>query len=268
MGGTQDRLAFDRPPVREVRLAFMFGTVGKLRSAYIGGLYDRWRAEYPDVMESPPVQPFNRSDLTQATDEDYMFLSEDSAWPIPLTTFENSETGKKIVFQADRFAINWDFESSESDSYPGFDSLGDELVARFAEFSAQLKETPAGAPQLTHVECLYINEISGITPRQFAHGLLTDWRESDEIPAATNEYESSSFRQHFHLEGLETGVWVVVAPAKGDAKGGTELSIRVLREVSSSDADWRTELESCHEVENEQFLASTSRKMREAWGER
>ena len=47
---------FTDPPLNEVVLSIQFAALSKLKSAHIGLLWNRLRAQYPNVTEQPPIQ--------------------------------------------------------------------------------------------------------------------------------------------------------------------------------------------------------------------
>ena len=256
------RLAFERPPVREVRLAIIFGTLQPFRLTYVAGLYDSWRDQYPDVAERPPLRPFNGSE----DDFGLELLTDDGGWPTPYTTLADPRSGRRISFQGDRFAINWLFGDGGASEYPGFENLADELVTRFAEFSGRLASSPAGAVQITHVECTYENYIVDIPSGDYARRMLTGW--SGDLPANAVVYEDVVMSQHIHFDESDDGVWVGTSPINDDVhKQGTSLTLRSLRVLTGAQPDLRHELKQCHDLEIKQFLASTSPEMRDSWGE-
>jgi hypothetical protein len=256
-----NQLRLERPPVREVRLAYIFGTVGRFRASYVGGLYDQWRERYPEASEGAPLRPFNRRDT------DYEFLSEDGTWPVPFTTYADPTSGRNVSFQSDRFAITWEFGPDAATQYPGFDALAKELNERFSEFSDRLANSPAGPVQITHTECQYVNRVEGVSPRGYAKGLLLGWESVEDLDSEENALESVIFSQHLHFDDSDDGIWISISPAEGE-KQGTELILRSLHMVTDSEAVWRDELNAAHDLEIQHFISSTSQSMREAWGER
>src|SRR6266478_6911670 len=102
VGRPSDLPDFDRPPVNEVILSIQFAALEKMKSAHIGLLWARFRAQYPDVIEQGPInavfETFGAPPLPGPPIRFEQFLSP----PMPRYWFEKSGTPDLLQVQQDR----------------------------------------------------------------------------------------------------------------------------------------------------------------------
>lgn len=260
MGESNTKLKFKRPPVRSVRLVFYLRSADHLTADQIGGLYEVWRPEYPEVVQSPPRAPVAEDPRAVA------FVGEDDYWPLPFTEMENPKTGQTLFFQDDRFGIVWNFDPDleEAPEYPGFDQLSRELLAQFERFCEAVKRSGGGELTVNVAECSYTNEIPDMAIDRYAYGILTKWSGAD--------YESDpalrdgvGFSRHYHFaEDPNKPIWVSAVALAPD----TGMRLWITTHVASDDSlDPDVAIQTAHENLMSTFLNWTSDEMRHGWGE-
>lgn len=259
MGERGSTLSFSTPPVRSVRLAFYFETAERLTAAHTSALFELWRPEYPEIVQSPPRAP-----VTEPT-QDIGFIGQDDYWPLPFTEMENPDSGKSIFFQDDRFGVLWNFDPDldRAPAYPGFDELRKELLARFERFCDAVKSSGGSEVRVQIAECTYTNEMPDVAIDQYAFGILTHWAQGYE--SAPSVREGTMFSRHYHFEGdPDRPVWVSASAAGPD----TGMTLRITtRHEAEEELSPVAGIEAAHEDLITTFVQWSSDEMRQGWGQ-
>ncbi|MEU5985074.1 TIGR04255 family protein [Streptomyces sp. NPDC047434] len=260
-----DTLRFDRPPVREVTLALMLEPLSKLQTLDLAPLRVEWRSEYPILQEATPQAPWRAADR-----DGVEFVRSGLAWPMGLCTFSTASGDKSVRFQQDRFMITWSF-GEESPEYPGFATLKNELLSRFAEYCKLAAESAKSVPVVRRVDVQYVNLIQELSAQDAMAGILTGWSSPAQFPFRNPDY--SGFRIHYHESELNPNVNVLIGvdsaggeSPEGEFTSSSTLTLEAEGQVDA-DSDYVEMLEASHGVLTSAFLEVTSDSMRKNWGE-
>jgi uncharacterized protein (TIGR04255 family) len=198
---------FERPPVNEVILSIQFAALEKMKSAHIGLLWARFRAQYPDVSEQAPINAvFETFGTTPESEPAIPFLQFFSP-PMPRYWFEKSGTPELLQIQQDRIIHNWRKHEDEP-IYPRYEALRDRFKTEVDQFIAFLQEEKLGELRPNQCEVTYTNIIE-LPNSDRAHNRLQDitslWagRLGEELDA---DFESASAQLRFKLLDAEKPV--------------------------------------------------------------
>jgi uncharacterized protein (TIGR04255 family) len=150
---------FERPPVTEVVLSIQFATLEKLKSFHIGLLWNRFRAEYPDVSEQATISAVFEAfgapspQLGPAVQFE-QFLSA----PMPRYWFEKRGTPDLLQVQQDRIIHNWRKHEEEA-IYPRYEALRDHFKKEVSQFAEFLDSEKIGELRPNQCEVTYTNVI-------------------------------------------------------------------------------------------------------------
>ena len=158
VGRSKDLPDFERPPLHEVVLSVQFATLEKLKSVHIGLFWARFRAQYPDVTEQPPINPEFEVFGTPPQPGPRIQFEQFLAPPMPRYWFEKSGTPDLLQVQQNRIIHNW--RKLEDDSiYPRYETVRDQFRVEVDQFVSFLAEEKLGELRPNQCEVTYTNLI-------------------------------------------------------------------------------------------------------------
>jgi uncharacterized protein (TIGR04255 family) len=160
---------------------------------YIGLLWERFKADYPNVEEQGPINP---------TFETFGALQAAPPNSIQLMPFDQmarfwfvSESQNELVqVQRDRFIHNWRARRPE-DQYPRYEALRTKFESEILKFEEFISESKLGSIQINQCEVSYINVIGPDLDDDATKNIdkiFTVWRE-----AYSDKYLKHSERSRF-----------------------------------------------------------------------
>jgi uncharacterized protein (TIGR04255 family) len=148
---------FDRPPVNEVILSIQFAALEKMKSAHIGLLWARFRAQYPDAREQGTINAVFETFGTPSQPERIRFEQFLSP-PMPRYWFEKSGTPDLLQVQQDRIIHNWR-KHEDQPIYPRYETLRDRFNTEVNQFVSFLDDEKIGELRPNQCEVTYTNII-------------------------------------------------------------------------------------------------------------
>ncbi|OXS33884.1 hypothetical protein CHR28_17625 [Streptomyces sp. XY006] len=260
-----EQLRFERPPVHAVSLALLFDTLPKLQTLDLAQLRVDWREDYPILRESTPMPAWQASEQ-----DDVEFVRSGLSWPMALCSLTTEAGDREVRFQQDRFVLKWNLSDGEN-SYPGYQALKAELLAKFDQFSKLSQSVSGVLPRVKRADVTYTNKIPGVSAHQAMAGVLTGWKSESSFPFRVPDY--CGFRVHYDESELDPRVAVLIGvdsavtePSDGEFTEGASLIIDAESQVDTED-DFTDRMDRAHEVVAGAFLEVTSDGMRSQWGE-
>src|SRR5688572_10898081 len=119
---TQEKLKnlpdYSRPPINEVVCGIHFEHLHGLLNPFLGILWDKYKPEYKNCLEVPPLMP-----IIESFDTRSLQVRGDFDLPqLPRTWFVHSNENEIIQIQRDRFLHNWR-EVRPEDIYPRYKKI-------------------------------------------------------------------------------------------------------------------------------------------------
>ncbi len=146
---------YERPPVKEVICGVTFKTLKGLLAPHLGILWDRFKPDYAQCDQKPPLAPvMERFDGPQRVEVKLSDLP-----PLPRVWFIHQNENGIIQIQQDRFIHNWR-KVREADEYPRYETVFAMFQAYLAEFISVLDEEAIGEVEPLQYEMTYVNEMS------------------------------------------------------------------------------------------------------------
>src|ERR1700730_18245 len=149
---------FERPPVNEVILSIQFATLEKMKSAHIGLLWARFRAQYPDVSEQGPINAVFETFGAPPQPGPHIRFEQFLSPPTPRYWFEKSGTPDLLQVQQNRIIHNWRKHGDEP-IYPRYETLRDRFETEVNQFISFLDEEKIGELRPNQCEVTYMNII-------------------------------------------------------------------------------------------------------------
>jgi uncharacterized protein (TIGR04255 family) len=250
---------FEEPPVREVALTVFFERIPTLQALNLAQLRVNWGASYPKVGEVPPRLPIRGR-------QSYLeYLSTNSFWPMPLTTFTNNRGDQAIELQSDRFSLVWRFDEGPK-AYPGYNVLSQELLTRFREFREGIAESVLAEVKVTDAILSYTNHVAGYKPESLALGILTGWVHDLSITASA---DVASLKLHYcsPYKDDDAALTVVVDQPKSDENEEPASSLELEASISIRDGqDLEKRIRTAHDLLGQKFLDIANDDLRRRWG--
>ena len=164
----QKKLDFVQPPVDEVVLSVLFGSLDKFLAPHLGQIWNEFKQEgFVNIMEQPPVPPVVETFPTSIQGPQ---LRINNLPDLARTWFIHEDDSKIIQVQRDRFMFNWR-KTESSPTYPGFLTIFDEFEDLYNRFRQIIKEQRIGEINPLQYELTYID--------QLFHG--SGWHSLDDI---------------------------------------------------------------------------------------
>jgi uncharacterized protein (TIGR04255 family) len=149
---------FANPPVVEVAVAVGFQPLAGLRVVDLGGLWERYQADFPNVVEQPPIEmTTERFDGLGAPPS--MSFALMAAPPIPRLWFLNGDESQLIQVQNNWFARNWRKMPTGGD-YPRYPTIRDRFRDDLSTFLDYIRAGKLGEFKPTQCEITFINHIA------------------------------------------------------------------------------------------------------------
>ena len=255
---------FKEPPVTSVSLVVFFEPVEGLMTSHLSSIREKWRGKYPRVSERPPLPP-------RGMGENRLELLPLDEWAFPYTTFYDESRENAVAIQNDRFVQSWSFapnEDSDSEAYPGFDSIRSDLEKGFSEFCSLVKAELSIDVIPTGSECAYHNHLGVRMPiEQAIAGFANKWLN---VPEAAPTSRAIHGTATIHLQVPEYADECSVAlHLHVDDDQEVTLSIRSTYSVEPDDEEEQGSLGGiniAHEQLINSFIEYTSQQMQERWG--
>lgn len=147
---------FLAPPVIEVALAVQFDALPELGAAETGALWSRYRKEYPETEDQPPIpqatESFDPPRPKAVKFKVVQGVPETRCW------FKNRTGTELIQVQKDRFVFNWRQHGSE-ESYPRYEQVRAKFATHFRTFELFLKGRQLGRVVPNQCTVTYVNNI-------------------------------------------------------------------------------------------------------------
>lgn len=148
---------FDSPPVVETVLSVQFEPLPLLQAAYLGLLWNEYRASFPKTEERPPLEPVVERFPDHPTDRVGLKLQAVENFPSPRMWFINEKGSEMIQVQSDRFIKNW--REVDEDPYPHYENFRPNFDRDYAIFREFLAKNALGKPRVNQCEVTYVNHI-------------------------------------------------------------------------------------------------------------
>jgi hypothetical protein len=234
-----DLPSFDRPPVVETVLGVQFRPLEKLRNAHLGAFWKCLGADWPTVIDAPPLEPT------------YELFGEAAMWVLPrgglrLTSdpaarlqIRNKTNDAMIQVQNGRFHYNWLGQGCvEYTRYKNIRPQFDQKLRKFEQF---LSDEAVGELAPDQWEITYVNHLPKGTvwhgpadwPDLFV-GLPGIWARPTVV-----RLESLGGEWHFEIEPQRGRLHVGIAHTRAAASDGGEL-LRLVLTARGSAADDRS----------------------------
>lgn len=153
-----DLPSFERPPVNEVVLSIQFASLPLFRNVHGGLLWERFRNDYPDVSEQPPLpvmfETFGGMQTPPPAFEFQALLTP----PIARFLFEASDGRELVQIQPDRILHNWR-KKEEGDEYPRYEAIRSRFQDEVAKLADFLAAENLGDLRPNQCEVIYVNTI-------------------------------------------------------------------------------------------------------------
>lgn len=178
-GGTMlaEPVHFENPPVAEVAMGLLFPPLQKLTGPHLGVLWDRWKSDFTQFGEAPPLSP--TIELKQGSASPSIQLSISNLPPLPRTWYLSKDGQKLIQVQRDRYVYNWRKADAQT-VYPQYHATFVQFMQRLVEFRGFLAEYELGSAEAIQYELIYVDHIAAdaseaaVSPTQLARRVFPD----------------------------------------------------------------------------------------------
>lgn len=249
---TNSRFHLEQPPVKRVALTVNFKAEPRLQGWHLDTFFHSLSSRYLSRQEVAP----HPGDGHGA----YEVLPSMGGWPIPKTEFAGDE--RSLSVQGDELEVAWNFGDNDEKHYPGFDSLIEELEQVLKDLVGSVEEHGVSiAPH--EVECLYVNEIDGLSAPDLAVGVLTDWADVQARVVPEEGYVGVRLHGCGNTEEHHCSSYVMV---DSNDDGPPVLSFRVGRALDEDESAAKA-MRQAHEELIGLFCSHTPDRLRAQWGE-
>lgn len=154
---------YDRPPVDEVAIGYLFLPVLGYSDSLVGAFWQTVRSDYPRTEAQPRVEaPLESLDPkappAQQTIVPPVAPDQGRTW------FISANDEFVVQIQNSRFFINW---RKRHDEYPHFDQIRPRFMSLFRDYARFLEENGCGRPGVQQLEVSYINWIPDMLVSEF-----------------------------------------------------------------------------------------------------
>lgn len=158
MGTTQKSLInYENPPVVEVVCGILFESIRNFLAPHIGLLWEKFRPEYPECREAPPLTPTIETFEREPSSRKLEFEISETP-PLPRIWFVHENENGLIQVQRNRFLHNWR-KIRPSDEYPRYYYVIEMFRKQLSQFKSFLQENNLGEISPLQYEMTYINHI-------------------------------------------------------------------------------------------------------------
>lgn len=263
--------SFTNPPVREVGVAVMMSGLG-VGHVHLGLLWERFRAEYPQVEIKGPV-PQQVEFLDTVAEAPGIQFELLDAPPVPRAWFVSSDGTEVVQVQNDRIGFNWR-RVTGTEVYPRFPQVRarfEQAIGTVTKFVEDQALSLAAVP--VQCEVVYSNEIPAMGA--LGHGdpdpVLRLWKPVDDVYPGPAEDVRFMTRHRLPKDERVAGgrLIVEVQPVMRltDSEPVYLLSLTVRgAPVGATTADILSFVDFGHEVIVRAFASITTPGMHEEWG--
>ena len=150
------RPEYEAPPVVEVVLSLQFKKLPGLQVPQLGGLWQRFRREFPVTEDKPPIQRIKES---FEPPKPAAIQWEIDTEPVPPRCWFKSRDGSEMIqVQQDRFIFNWQ-RTEEGGDYPRYSHVRERFEQNFAVFLSYAKNLRIGPIEIDQCEVTYVNHL-------------------------------------------------------------------------------------------------------------
>ncbi len=147
---------FEKPPIVEVVCGIQFDELGSLLAPHLGLLWEKYKADYPDCQEVPPLaRAIERFDEVVSPD---IGIDLTGKPPLPRIWFVHSKQHGLIQVQRDRFLHNWK-RVEQGEDYPRYEAVIGMFRDRLSTFEQFISENALGEIKPQQYEITYVNHI-------------------------------------------------------------------------------------------------------------
>lgn len=157
LNAKRDLPDYANPPVIEVALSIQFERLTKLRAAYLGLLWQEYRANFPKTEEHPPRDPVVES--FGAFTPPQIRVEVQTVMPVPRVWFVNQPGTQLIQVQQDCFVHNWRKVGISTEVYPRYESIRRTFQDELETFERFLEREELGRITPFQAEITYVNHI-------------------------------------------------------------------------------------------------------------
>jgi uncharacterized protein (TIGR04255 family) len=265
---------FTAPPLSEVVLSIQFAALTNLKSAHVGLLWNRLRADYPNVTEQPPIQTTFETFGVPPKQIPVMQIETFLSPPLPRYWFEHVGLPDLFQLQQDRIVHNWRQQSDYSRAYPRYESVKTRFEKEIELFVNWLSDEKLGELQPNQCEVTYTNIISlpsGASLHNELESVTPIWagKFSEDSP---NKLENANIQMSFlfsHDDKPAGRVYVTFQPAFRQSDRSPVIKLELTargRPRGESIADALAFLDIEREQVVRTFAAVTSTEMHKLWG--
>lgn len=145
---------FKKPPVSEVVLGVQFNKLARLDSLQMGGLWEKFRNEYPNNKSMPSLD--QKIEEFELSERPGIKFSVEHEPPMPRYWLENKAHTELIQLQNDRFIFNWK-QTEAHEQYPRYEKVRAKFRKHFKTFSSFVKDRDLGEIVPNQCEVTYVN---------------------------------------------------------------------------------------------------------------
>jgi hypothetical protein len=259
---------FDRPPVTEVVLSLQFGSLAKLKTAYVGFLWSLWRDRYPRVSEQTPLDPVFETFGTASPEQAHIRFEQLLALPFPRYWFETADGSELCQIQQNRIVHNWRLRGTP---YPRYEKVRANLIEDLGTFEKFLVSEQLGDLLFNQSEITYINtiDVPGTDPHGALEQVLAVWKGMD---SADRDLEDVAFRARYLMKKKGTPyarLHVSASPALRRATMAHVVQLELTFRGKPEDGDRVAALallDEGREAIVKAFAEMTTPEMHEYWG--
>jgi len=197
---------YKSPPLTEVVIGVQFGATKKYSSINSNGVWELFKAEFPDIQEHPQIDPqFETFGGVGQSGLNFKFGTpplHNRLW------FVSSDENHLLQFQDDRFLLNWRSVSGQ-EIYPRHEAVAQSFYDHFEKLGGYFSSKFDHVLKVTQAEISYINiipvgaleevgdwlsffQVSSIQPEKISSNFTEVITDSQNNPVARMSYELQS----------------------------------------------------------------------------
>jgi uncharacterized protein (TIGR04255 family) len=198
------RPEYDAPPVIEVVLSLQFEALDDLRTPQLGLLWSKFRKDFPQIEEHPPIAPIIES-FELSHRERFGLQFEMSDIPLlPRMWFLNEAGTELIQVQRDRFIHNWR-KTDKGQTYPRYEYIRERFRSELTVFASFLDSEGIKKLAVNQAEVTYINHIlsgDGWHEHSELHKVISPWSGSYS-DTFLSDFEDGNFATRYRIPNGE-----------------------------------------------------------------
>lgn len=177
---------FERPPVTEVSIGAVFGSVQGLSQVHVALFWDKIRQDYPNAEDQPPL-PLDQESPNPGGMQ--FNLSLGALLPLRRTVFSHRDSDRLIQLQQDGLIVNW---RKGKLPYPRYGSLRDDFEEILGKFIDIISSLNLPAPVFNQAQVTYSNVFE--LPRDGTFGTYVP-NDTVQVGAYENDYILTAIRE-------------------------------------------------------------------------